>query len=52
MFAPDGRSRIDRQMLTATADELDKTIRKLSAMVYAPPLPAVREPPGMPYLTS
>jgi DNA-binding transcriptional MerR regulator len=32
MFAPDGRPRIDRQMLTAKADELDKTIRELSAM--------------------
>jgi DNA-binding transcriptional MerR regulator len=32
MFAPDGRPRIDRQMLTAKADELEKTIRKLSAM--------------------
>ena len=32
MFAPDGRPRINRQMLAAKADELDKTIRKLSAM--------------------
>jgi DNA-binding transcriptional MerR regulator len=32
MFAPDGRVRIDRQMLVAKADELDDTIRKLSAM--------------------
>ncbi|MDI1480142.1 helix-turn-helix domain-containing protein [Polyangium sp. y55x31] len=32
MFAPDGRPRIDRQMLTAKAEELDRTIRKLSAM--------------------
>ncbi|HEX2131349.1 MAG TPA: helix-turn-helix domain-containing protein [Actinophytocola sp.] len=32
MFAPDGRPRIDRLMLTAKADELDATIRKLSAM--------------------
>ncbi len=30
MFAPDGRPRIDRQMLVAKAEELDKTIRKLS----------------------
>lgn len=30
MFAPDGRPRIDRQMLRAKADELDKTIRKLT----------------------
>jgi DNA-binding transcriptional MerR regulator len=32
MFAPDGQPRIDRQMLAAKADELDGTIRKLSAM--------------------
>ncbi|NUP05460.1 MAG: helix-turn-helix domain-containing protein [Polyangiaceae bacterium] len=32
MFAPDGRPRIDRNMLTAKADELDRTIQKLSAM--------------------
>jgi len=32
MFAPDGRPRIDRQMLAAKAEELDKTIRRLSAM--------------------
>lgn len=32
MFAPDGRPRIDRQMLVAKADELDQAIRKLSAM--------------------
>jgi len=32
MFAPDGRPRIDRQMLAAKAAELDGTIRKLSAM--------------------
>ena len=32
MFAPDGRPRIDRQMLAAKADELDKTIRELTAM--------------------
>jgi hypothetical protein len=32
MFAPDGRPRIDRQMLAAKANELDKTIRKLTAM--------------------
>src|SRR5919108_6630339 len=29
MFAPDGRLRIDRKMLAAKADELDKTIREL-----------------------
>lgn len=32
MFAPDGRLQIDRQMLTAKADALDATIRKLGAM--------------------
>jgi DNA-binding transcriptional MerR regulator len=32
MFAPDGRPQIDRQMLAAKADELDKTIRRLTAM--------------------
>ena len=32
MFAPDGRPRIDRQMLAAKAEELDKTIRKLTEM--------------------
>lgn len=32
MFAPDGRLRIDRQMLVAKAKELDKTIRKLKIM--------------------
>src|SRR5215467_12839578 len=32
MFAPDGQPRIDRQMLAAKADELDRTIRKLSAI--------------------
>jgi DNA-binding transcriptional MerR regulator len=32
MFGPDGRPRIDRRMLAAKADELDRTIRRLSAM--------------------
>jgi DNA-binding transcriptional MerR regulator len=32
MFAPDGRPRLDRQMLAAKADEFDRTIHKLSAM--------------------
>lgn len=32
MFGPDGRLRIDRQMLAAKAEELDKTIRELRAM--------------------
>jgi DNA-binding transcriptional MerR regulator len=32
MLAPDGRPRIDRQMLAAKAEELEATIQKLSAM--------------------
>jgi DNA-binding transcriptional MerR regulator len=32
MFAPDGRPQIDRRALAAKAEELDATIRKLSAM--------------------
>lgn len=32
MLAADGRPQIDRQLLAAKADELDATIRKLSAM--------------------
>ena len=32
MFVPGGTPRIDRRMLAAKADELDRTIRKLSAM--------------------
>jgi DNA-binding transcriptional MerR regulator len=32
MFAPDGRPRIDRQMVATKAEELDRTIRKLTAM--------------------
>jgi DNA-binding transcriptional MerR regulator len=32
MFAPDGRPRIDRDMLAAKAREVDRTIRKLAAM--------------------
>jgi DNA-binding transcriptional MerR regulator len=32
MFAPDGRPRIDRQVLASKAEELDRTIRELSAM--------------------
>ncbi|MCW7538014.1 helix-turn-helix domain-containing protein [Aquabacterium sp. A7-Y] len=32
MFAPDGRPRIDRQVLAAKAEELDRTISKLEAM--------------------
>ncbi|AFE10369.1 MerR family transcriptional regulator [Corallococcus coralloides DSM 2259] len=32
MFAADGRPRIDRKLLAAQAEKLDKTIRELSAM--------------------
>lgn len=32
MFAPDGRPRINRKMLAAKAEELDRTIRKLTEM--------------------
>ena len=32
MFAPDGRPRLDRQMLRAKAEELDRTIGKLTEM--------------------
>ncbi len=32
MFTPDGRPRIDKQMLAAKAGELDRTIRELTAM--------------------
>jgi DNA-binding transcriptional MerR regulator len=32
MFAPDGRPHIDRRVLAGKAEELDRTIRKLSAM--------------------
>lgn len=32
MFAADGRPRIDRDLLSAKAKELDRTIRKLTAM--------------------
>lgn len=32
MLGPDGRPRIDRQLLAAKAEELDRTIRELSAM--------------------
>ena len=32
MFTPDGRPRIDRQMLRAKAEELDRTIRQLTEM--------------------
>jgi DNA-binding transcriptional MerR regulator len=32
MFTPDGRPRIDRRVLAAKAEELDRTIRKLTEM--------------------
>lgn len=32
MFSPDGRPRIDRQMLLARVEELDRTIRQLTDM--------------------
>ena len=32
MFAPDGKPRIDRRVLSTKAEELDKTIRELSAI--------------------
>jgi DNA-binding transcriptional MerR regulator len=32
MFAADGKPRIDRQLLTDKADELDRTIRQLTSM--------------------
>jgi DNA-binding transcriptional MerR regulator len=32
MFTPEGQPRIDRQLLAAKADELDRTIHELSAM--------------------
>lgn len=32
MFSPDGQPRIDRQLLAAKADELDRTLQRLSAM--------------------
>lgn len=32
MFAPDGRPDIDRQLLLAKADEIDRSIRQLSTM--------------------
>ena len=32
MFAPDGQPRIDRQKLKARAEEIDRTIRRLSSL--------------------
>jgi hypothetical protein len=40
MFAPDGRPRIDRRMLSAKADALDRSIRKLGAVRDAAVCPA------------
>jgi MerR family redox-sensitive transcriptional activator SoxR len=51
MFAPDGQPRIDRARLTAKADALDLTIRRLTAMrdglrhAAACPAPAPMECP-------
>lgn len=33
MFTPDGKASIDRAMLTAKADELERTVRRLKAMI-------------------
>jgi len=32
MFAPDGRLRVDRRMLAAKADQVDRTIKQLGAL--------------------
>ena len=32
MFAPDGRAAIDRRMLSAKADDIDRSIKRLAAM--------------------
>jgi DNA-binding transcriptional MerR regulator len=32
MFSPDGKPSIDRRMLTSKADEIDRTVRRLSAV--------------------
>ena len=32
MFSPDGRLSIDRRMLSAKADEIDRVIKRLRAM--------------------
>lgn len=32
MFAPDGKASIDRQMLAAKADEIDRMVKRLKAM--------------------
>ncbi|MFX5896056.1 MerR family DNA-binding protein, partial [Acinetobacter baumannii] len=33
MFAPDGKTRIDRAMLAAKADELERMVRRLQSMI-------------------
>lgn len=38
IFRPDGRPRLDRRMLAAKAEELDRTIRELSATACGTPL--------------
>ncbi|HTS04031.1 MAG TPA: helix-turn-helix domain-containing protein [Candidatus Eisenbacteria bacterium] len=51
MFTPDGRPRIDRRMLAAKAEELDRTIRKLTEMrdgLRHAAACRVAEPYGMP----
>lgn len=53
MFAPDGRPRINRQMLLAKAAELDRTIRKLADMRDGlRHAAACRAPHGMSHLSS
>lgn len=32
MFSPDGQARIDRRMLAAKADEIDRTVKRLQAV--------------------
>ena len=46
MFAPDGRPRINRQVLRAKADELDRTIRKLAECVTACGMPLLAARPA------
>jgi DNA-binding transcriptional MerR regulator len=33
MFAPDGKARIDREMLASKADELERMVRRLKSMI-------------------
>jgi DNA-binding transcriptional MerR regulator len=52
MFAPDGKARIDRRLLSAKADELDRTIARMRAVrdglrhAAACPAPAHMECPS------